>query len=273
MIVIPCAPIPISAFDPATTAWVAAVVAAGGTVSSTQEGYVDTFIKALKTNSIFTVWDGLWLLASENTHQAQIDIVNLKTWTINGSPAFTSNRGYLGDGNTAWLDTGLALNTTTNFQQNSGTLGVYVNAADSTTAAFMIGARSASVDSILLAQSAFPRVGGACNIARGDFGVAGTGDTGFFAATRTGSGAGADPTYVYNAGNPTGNSGTSGDVSAAPPAFSCLILAANDQGSGAAASNARLSAAFVGSGLSSGDISNFQSALNTYMSSVGASVY
>ena len=85
------------AFDAATTAWVNAVVTAGGTVSTSQKGYVDTLIKALKTASVWTSLSRLWLLASENTYQAGIDIVGLNTYTnVNYSgPAlsFTADSG------------------------------------------------------------------------------------------------------------------------------------------------------------------------------------
>jgi len=94
------------AFDPATTAWVAAVVAASGTVSAAQKTRVNTLIVSLKAASLFTVLDRLWLLASENTQQAGIDIVNLNaSLTVSGAPSFTANLGYICNNILKFLDT------------------------------------------------------------------------------------------------------------------------------------------------------------------------
>src|SRR5690349_15337642 len=90
-------------FDAATTAWVAAVVAAGGAVSTTQQSRVDTLIKALKSHGLFTQLDRLWLWAGESDHhQATIDIINLGVGTENGNLTSTglSASGYTGNGST-----------------------------------------------------------------------------------------------------------------------------------------------------------------------------
>jgi hypothetical protein len=86
--------------DPATTAWVAAVVTAGGTVSSPRQTIVDTFIKCLKSNSLFTTMDRYWLLAGENVASATVDMIADASNNPVGSPTFTANLGY-GPSNTA----------------------------------------------------------------------------------------------------------------------------------------------------------------------------
>lgn len=100
------------ALDPATTAWVNAVNAAAGSsvVGATNKTIVDTLIKALKTDAIgnlFTSNDRLWLLAlaNESTFEAQVDILNLASWTSHGSFTLDAN-GFAGDGSSAFLDTG-----------------------------------------------------------------------------------------------------------------------------------------------------------------------
>jgi hypothetical protein len=56
----------------ATTAWVNAVVGAGGSVSAAQQTRVDTFIKALKAASIWTKMDRIWL-NGEDHFQTDVD--------------------------------------------------------------------------------------------------------------------------------------------------------------------------------------------------------
>jgi hypothetical protein len=88
-----------SSYDPATSTWVNAVVTAGGTVSTAQKSNVNTLILALKSAGLFSILDRLWLFDAENTYQAGIDIINLGTFTPNGSAAtFAAASGYIGTG-------------------------------------------------------------------------------------------------------------------------------------------------------------------------------
>ncbi len=119
------APAP-SGLDPATTAWVNAVIAAGGTVSGAQQGYVNTLITGLKADGNFLTSDRLWLYGSENTQQAGIDIINLATWTNHGQ-TFSANHGYTGDGATTYGDTGFIESTggAQNYVSGNSCFGFY----------------------------------------------------------------------------------------------------------------------------------------------------
>jgi hypothetical protein len=119
-------PIPRMTFDPAITAWVSAVVAAGGNVSDTQKGYVNNLITCYRSAGVFNTQDREWLLWSENIQQAQTDIINLDTWTAHGTNGFTADAGYTGDGSTSYLDTNFTPSTVGgNFAQNSAAIDVY----------------------------------------------------------------------------------------------------------------------------------------------------
>ena len=122
------APPPSGGVDPATTAWVNAVVAAGGSASATQQGNVDALIKGLKVDGIWSRLDRLWLYASENAAQANIDLIVNATHTLHSSPMFTANAGYQGDGTAAWIDTGYRPEVTspTNYVQDSASFGCWV---------------------------------------------------------------------------------------------------------------------------------------------------
>lgn len=83
------------------TNWIAAVTGAGGTVSATQQGRVDTLITCLKTaggGNLWTTLDAMWLFASENVTQAKYDITGATganlALTVVGSPTFASSQGY-----------------------------------------------------------------------------------------------------------------------------------------------------------------------------------
>lgn len=95
---------PVSPFDAATLAWVAAVVANGGTVSAGREQIVDDLIVGLKSDGLFTKLDRLWLLAAENAPSALTDIIADALATATSSPTFAVDAGYTGDGATSYVD-------------------------------------------------------------------------------------------------------------------------------------------------------------------------
>lgn len=113
--------------DPAAVAWTAAVVAASGTVSAAQLTRVSTLISCYKTNNIWSIRDRTWLRASENTTQANLDIVNLQTSTPHGTLTFTAGQGYTSNGTTGYIDTGYIPSTAGgNLTLNSATIGAYI---------------------------------------------------------------------------------------------------------------------------------------------------
>lgn len=64
------------------------------------------FINWLDTKSLFALADGAWLLATDTAGNAALNLISTSfTLTVNGSPAFTADSGYVG-GSTANLDTG-----------------------------------------------------------------------------------------------------------------------------------------------------------------------
>ena len=126
-----------SSEDAATTAWVNAVVTAGGTVSSGRRTVVDTLIAGLKADGVWTLLDRLWILAAENTQSALTDLKGLVTISNSPpgggtAPTFTADRGLTGNG--AGIDTGFNPTTASSPQYtlNSGSMFVYNRSTRST---------------------------------------------------------------------------------------------------------------------------------------------
>lgn len=91
--------------DPATTNYVAAVVAAGGTVSAPRQSLIDAFIVAERANGTWDLTDDYWQLCAENTQQALLSLKQRVTATPVNSPVFTVDSGYAFDGVTNYIDT------------------------------------------------------------------------------------------------------------------------------------------------------------------------
>jgi hypothetical protein len=94
-----------AALDPATTAWVSAVVTAGGTVSGARQTVVNNLIVGLKADGVWTKLDRLWIFAAENSFSALTDLVALDGATAIAAPAFAADRGYTGNGSNSYVRT------------------------------------------------------------------------------------------------------------------------------------------------------------------------
>jgi hypothetical protein len=256
---------PAAGYDPATAAWVNAVVTAGGTVSTPQKGYVNTLISCFKTNSLWnTVQDRNWLLASENIYQANIDIVNLGTWTAHGTVTFSANHGYTGDGSTGYLDTGFNPSSgTPNFSTNSASLGVYTISSVSTAASFA----SMGVEFTENADLKSPSGGYQSNINanNGAFDGGASTSQGSWLGSRTASAAQA---LYQNGSSVTTDTHVAGGVPGAD-----VFIFATDGGSAFDYSTEQIAEAMIGGAFSSAQVTAYEGCLNVYMTSLGINVH
>lgn len=120
---------PPSNLDSATIAWVAAVVANGGTVSTSRQIIVNNLIITLKANAVWTKYDRLWLFGAENEPSALTDLVSLQLATAVNTPVFTIDRGYLENGATSYIDTNYLPNGSGNYTLNAAHLSCWVTTA------------------------------------------------------------------------------------------------------------------------------------------------
>lgn len=97
--------------------WANAVVARGGTVSTSRFALVSNIFENLLVNNTLYNIDDLWLMACENITQATMSLKGLRSATIVNSPTFTVDRGFQ-FGSTSYYNTnfiptvhGVTLNT------------------------------------------------------------------------------------------------------------------------------------------------------------------
>ena len=245
--------------DADTTAWASAVVGGGGSVGATQRGYVDTLIKAYKAAGVWAKLDREWLYASENIQQAAVSIVNPGS-AIHSSvaaPTFTANRGYTCSGG-AYIDTNYTPGTT--FTLNSLSYGAYVRSASSGVAM-----------GVFPVYSYFKPAGGNLEYDANEVGfftVSNPTAAGSYIITRTASNALA--AYKNNSSTALN---TQTNTPSSVPVIDYYIGAANLGGSPTDAFNGEIAAVFFGGGLTGAEAAAKNTALNAYMTSVGASVY
>ena len=94
------------AFDADVLLWEAAVIANGGSVSLARRIIVDQFVYSEKLSGLWSITDdylGLW---AENPVQALTSIKQLRLATALNLPTFVTDRHYLFDGTSSYIDTG-----------------------------------------------------------------------------------------------------------------------------------------------------------------------
>lgn len=257
-------------YDAATTAWINAVVGAGGTVSDTQKSRVDTLIIALKAHSLFTIQERIWLHSNENVAaQALIDIVNLGVATVQGSITLAAG-GYTGDGSTGYLDTGWSSGS--NYTQNSASISVYIRNSRTANNNYAALARLDSA-STGTCDMLWPLSTGqfSYDVNNGNFSnqPANTDTQGFWTASRTGASALA----LYKNSNSTAfNSATTASGSLASNT-NFYIGARSNNNSAEWFSTDQIAITTIGAGMSAANVSQFQTDLNAYMTALGTNVY
>ncbi len=130
-------------FDADVVAWAAAVVTAGGTVSTARKALVQSLVTQLKACGAWALTDDYALYAAENQIQALVTLKRRITQTLghktSTDPSFVVNRGFLGNADGAIL-TGWNPSSGTNlFVKNSARYGFWCYAAPSVTTAYYMG--------------------------------------------------------------------------------------------------------------------------------------
>jgi hypothetical protein len=267
-------------YDASTTAWLAAVVAAGGTVSNNRSDVVNTLIAGLKTDSLFTKLDRLWMLAfaDEDIWQLTYDLIGVNALTKVGPGSNLGYGGFSGNGSSSYLNSNY--NPSTNgsaYTLNSASVGIGVKSNVTTariTSGFFGGFDSGNntVSLTMFSNSSAPPTGTFdinINQVLGGTRSSATLTTtaGRYIGSRTdGTSAGVK---VYLNGTDVTTSG--GFVSSGLPNCNMYIGASNFRDTGVSVyANDRISFVFFGGGLSSGDAAALDARLATALGAISS---
>lgn len=259
------------AFDSAATAFFAAVVSAGGSVSTPRKTLYNNLYLALRAISpSLLAWDRLWIFAAENSQAALIDLIGLHTATLVNSPTVTVDRGITGDASTSYVNTNYDPTVNgVNFTQNAGHIAHYTNLAGAGGQIAGSGAFSPDTtprrDSWIIAPTAAGAMEALINLS-GDPTPVGSGLTiGMFIGDRTNS------TTVLSEANSTLLGTNTPAASFVPSPFQHFVCAVNDETTPAALNSFRFAMYSVGGtfgGLSGGNA--FTTAITTFLTAIGA---
>lgn len=253
--------------DPATSAWVNAVYANGGTVSASRRTTVNDLIVGLKADSLFSKLDNLLLFAAENEPSALTDLVAGRLATNVGATAFVANDGYTGDGASSYIDTNFNLvNNAVNYSLNSAHHSFWMLSA--TEAAGGNRNFDGCYDGVNLTDfitGVSPAVVGRVNSPSED--IPGTGTDGYrghWIINRSSATQG--QVYLNGVSSGVNNALSAGGV----PAHDMFVLARNDFGNPALWTVGPVACFSAGGSFSATEAFNFFTRLDTYMAAVGA---
>lgn len=251
-------------YDADAKAFFDRVMAAGGTLSLTEQNAVNQLVIDLKANSLWTSMQAIYPMVGVS---AAACAQNLKsssfTGTFSGGWTFEST-GVTGNGSNAYMDTGLNPNAT--LSQNSSHLSYYSRSNFGATTVGDIGSLSTVPTSyfhahirysgdayyMLLASNVVPTISNNSTL-------------GFFNGNRNSS------TNISHFRNGT-NLGNATVTSVALNTLNVYINAHNRNGSPAEYSNKQCAFASIGAGLSDGQASNFYTNIQTFQTSLSRNV-
>lgn len=220
--------------------------------------------------SILAKLDYLHVNAAHDSQAANqnwlADAYNL---TAFNSPTFTTDRGYTGDGVSAYLDTGFNLATadagSAGYKRNSAVLGGWnlTSRAGDTTGLMGVSRTSGTFVCDLVPRFTDNNAYIRCNASVFTDKFASTESAGHFTARR--SGLSAASTLKNGVEQSTSASGSS-----APPSATMTILATRINGTPSSFSTDQVAVSYIGGHLTDGEVAGLHAALSTYLTEVGA---
>ena len=121
-------------WHPATMAWLQQVQIAGGNPSTIYTDWIDSVIRELLAAGVYSLLDGLYMMAAPDAITAGINLVNPGTFTLtNSGCTFTANQGYAGASGTNAVNTNAFLNLAgLNLSQNNACIFTWNTSAGTT---------------------------------------------------------------------------------------------------------------------------------------------
>lgn len=248
-----------ASFDAATTAWVAAVVGNGGTVSAGRQTIVNDLIVGLKADSVWTKFDRLPIFAAENQPSALTDLVSLTLMTAAAAPTFTVDRGYTGNGSSSYVNSNFNPFTSgVNWTGTSVSAAGWIVSADATGNAAILG----GYDGVHFTQM--------LQVAGGWFGFPNDSNV---QATTFGSGPGLIHVQSDSSNNAIFGNGGSKQTTAGGAATvvnaNIYFDARNNSGTADLFGQHQIAGGYFGSNMTDTEVANVYSRLRTYMTAVG----
>lgn len=235
-------------------------------LSGTETAAYKALINGLVADATFSLLDALYILATNTAASAALNLISTSfPLTLIGTPTFTADVGYTGNGANSGLDTGLI--TASNYSQNSASLGIAIQTNDTSSVGMLEIGGTGSSNFFLGPNFSLTSIYAANEAGFNQ--PAATTSKGLTAVSRTASGS----VSLYKDGSSTAvntaATSSNGVISAS------VVLCGRNNGSGGLnnASSRQISAAWVGGGLTGAQFASISSRINAYLTALSVPVY
>jgi hypothetical protein len=262
-----------SSVDTDAQAWQSAVVANGGTVSDSTLSAVSEFCKSAKTDGYWASLTRINLFCGDQLAAALVPLKvgggNSTDTNMNFVPDdYAEATGLTGDGSTKYLKTGIIPSTMLNLNSTHG--AVYNRSSTAAAGGVHIGA----TDGTNPLRYHMPFTDGNSYVdeynnanGRVNTSVTVSAPYGFMVGTRTS----ASSHVIYRNGSSIASNSTSASIGSLE-ANELYVFAGNSSGSAVALVAQPLAAYSIGAGLSPTDVTNFNTAMQTFQTALGRNV-
>lgn len=232
---------------------------------ATRKGLINDVIGDLIDAGLWADHQAFWVQAAHNAQAGRLDWLGNHNLSAIGSPTFTTDKGYAGNGATSYLSTGLNPSESEVASQNDTSMWVWLNDGDTAAGSSTAVMGAVSTNSLLIIpRNASDTLAGRINATSsvGFTGATATTRLGFSALSRTAVGA--------SEGRHDALAGTDGHASTGLVGAELYIGAYNNGGIPASLVNNGIAAAGFAAGLSSAKLDDLYDIIGGYLTAIGA---
>lgn len=256
-------------FTPSCSQSSAFLARATGITLTVDKTRYDTLICGMVTDGTFAKMDAVYIFAAPDATTARLNLVSSSFGlTEHGTVTFSAYHGFTGNGSTGYEDTGFNPSTAGgNYVQNAASLAAYVLTSRTAQNSYASIGSVGSVASLINPKQAGGSGGASYAANQGTINLTSVNANaqGFWVVSRTAS---TTAELYMNGAAFNADTNASGAVSAQN-----MFVLADNSGGAQNFSADQLSAAAIGGGLSSTDVTNLSSRINTFMTAYGINVY
>ena len=235
---------------------------------STRKGLIDHLVRSLKSSEVWGKLDALYLMAAHDSQAARRNwIADAYNLSAVSAPAFTTDRGFAGNGTSAYLSTGLNPSTLDSgglAKRDSAHMALWKLTASYSSTKVLAGCRTSTTVFFDFVQTSSTGFVGRPNSGPAGGAITLTAEADMACISRTSS---SNVDYYWKGSFVTSRA----DASVTPPNVSAVILAQNSDVSGVTGfANDQLAFFSIGSSLNSTEQANLRTAVRDYLVAVGA---
>lgn len=247
--------------------YAAAVSANGGLVSDARKVLLTAYIQTLQIEGCWQLLDDIWLLCAEDTAGALTSLKQLRLATAVAAPTFTVDRGYAFNGTTQYINTNFVASTHCRAATLTNARVAVYERTDVSASTYAVGGQSSSSRSLAIRPRVASDAFGGAQSQQGTWTLGAADSRGYISVSRASS-----TMAMYKNGVALTNTVSPTLSTGSLPGNALYIGALNNGGTLTSPRAATEGAVEVGAAFTASQELAAYTALQTYMTAIGANV-